>query len=90
MLFFLFYFASENKIITFNLYIMDKVILSSLTAEYFQKLHSLASYLLTLKTRKVYSSSGETYFLGCEDFSLSVKDVELLKKLKHLHILSYD
>lgn len=69
---------------------MDKVIVTSLTAEDFQQLHSLASYLLTLETHKIYSSSDETYFLGCADFALSVKDFEVLKKLKHLHLLSYD
>lgn len=69
---------------------MDKVIVSSLTAEDFQQLHSLASYLLTLKTRNFYSFLDGTYFLGCEDFALSVKDVEVLKKLKYLHIFSYD
>lgn len=70
---------------------MDKVIISSLTAKDFEQLHSLSFYLLNIKCKKDFSPlSGDTFFVSTEPVSFSVEDLALLKKLKHLHILSYD
>lgn len=70
---------------------MDKVIISSLTAEDFEHLHELACYLLSIKADKYVSPfSGEDYFINSELVVFSVEDFALLKRLKHLHLLSYD
>lgn len=76
---------------------MDKVIISSLTSEDLERLSYMASYLLQLDFRKKHSSSAcsshskyNDYYVTTEDCVLTVEEFELLKKLKHLHILSYD
>lgn len=70
---------------------MDKVIISSLTAKDFQQLYSLSSYLLNIKCEKDFSPlSGDTFFVSTEPVAFSVEDLALLKRLKHLHIFSYD
>lgn len=75
---------------------MDKVIISSLTADDFEKLSLIAAYLLKLKAKKeTFSSSTpcskyKDYFVSTEPCILTVEELRLLKKLKHLHILSYD
>ena len=76
---------------------MDKVIISSLTAEDFERLSYMASYLLQLNFVKKHSSSVQSplskyydYYVTTEDCVLTVEEFELLKKLKHLHIFTYD
>lgn len=69
---------------------MDKVIISSLTAKDFEQLHSLSFYLLNIKCNKDFSPfSGDTFFVSTEPVVFTVEDLALLKKLKHLHVLSY-
>lgn len=69
---------------------MDKKIITSLSAEDFEHLSALACYLLSIKTDKFTSPlSGEDYFINTEHVVFSVEDLVLLKKLKHLHVLSY-
>lgn len=70
---------------------MDKVIVTSLTAKDFEQLHSLSLYLLNIKCKKDFSPlSGDTFFVSTEPVAFSVEDLALLKRLKHLHIFSYD
>lgn len=76
---------------------MDKVIISSLTDDDLERLSSLATYLLKLKSKKetfsvsnVSCSKYEEYFVSTEPCILTIEELKLLKKLKHLHILSYD
>lgn len=76
---------------------MDKLIISSLTAEDFERLSYMASYLLQFNFVKKHSSSAPSpcskytdYYVSTDDCVLTVEEFELLKKLKHLHVLSYD
>lgn len=76
---------------------MDKVIISSLTGDDFERLSLLATYLLRLNTKKerfsvsnVSCSEYEYYFISTEPCILTVEELRLLKKLKYLHILSHD
>lgn len=75
---------------------MDKVIISSLTADDFERLSLIAAYLLKLKaTKETFSvstpcSKYKDYFVITELCILTVEELRLLKKLKHLHVLSYD
>lgn len=74
---FIFSFSSE-KLVT------------SLSFEDFERLSELACYLLSIKVDKYISPfSGEDYFINSEPVAFSVEDLALLKKLKHLHVLSY-
>ena len=73
---------------------MDKVIISSLTADDFKVLSDVATYLLSIKAKKSVSCfhsgvKGE-FFLSSEPTIFSIRELEVLKKLKHLHVLSYD
>lgn len=75
---------------------MDKVIISSLSAEDLERLSYMASYLLQLNFVRKKSSSAQSplskykdYYVTIEDCVLTVEEFELLKKLKHLHIFSY-
>ena len=68
----------------------SKNIVTSLSYEDFEHLSELASYLLSIKADKFSSPfSGEDYFMNSEPVAFSLEDLALLKKLKHLHILSY-
>lgn len=73
---------------------MDKVIISSLNAKDFELLCKLSDYLLSLpvqncdyrfcdilKPKHAFITSGEPFVLTSEE-------LVLLKKLKHLHLLS--
>lgn len=74
---------------------MDKVIISSLSAEDLERLSDMADYLLQLNFVRKHSSSPsplskyKSYYVTTEDCVLTVEEFELLKKLKHLHIFSY-
>lgn len=76
---------------------MDKVIISSLSADDFERLSLIAAYLLSLKAKKrtcsvscASNSEFSDYFVSTEPFFFTVEELRLLKKLKHLHILSHD
>lgn len=70
---------------------MNKKIVTSLSLKDFEHLSELACYLLSIKADKYTSSfSGEDYFINSEPVAFSITDLSLLKKLKHLHVLSYD
>jgi tetratricopeptide (TPR) repeat protein len=57
--------------------------------EALEHLSELASYLLSIKADKQVSPlSGIDYFINAEPIAFSVEDLALLKKLKHLHVLS--
>lgn len=67
----------------------SKKIITSLSYEDFEHLSELASYLLSIKAdRQVSPLSGIDYFINAEPIAFSVEDLALLKKLKHLHVLS--
>lgn len=67
----------------------SKKIVTSLTYEDFEHLSELASYLLSIKADKQVSPfSGIDYFINAEPIAFSVEDLSLLKKMKHLHVLS--
>lgn len=69
----------------------SKKLVTSLSFEDFECLSELACYLLSIKADKFTSPfSGEDYFINSEPIAFSIKDLALLKKLKHLHLLSYD
>lgn len=69
----------------------SKELVTSLSLEDFEHLSELACYLLSIKAGKYISPfSGEDYFINVEPIAFSLDDLALLKKLKHLHVLSYD
>lgn len=69
----------------------SKKLVTSLSFRDFEHLSELASYLLSIKVEKYLSPiSGEDYFINSEPVAFSASDLALLKKLKHLHVLSYD
>lgn len=69
----------------------SKKLVTSLSFGDFEHLSELSCYLLSIKTDKYISPiSGEDYFINSEPVAFSVEDLALLKKLKHLHVLSYD
>lgn len=69
----------------------SKKLVTSLSFGDFEHLSELACYLLSIKADKYISPlSGEDYFINSEPVAFSVEDLALLKKLKHLHVLSYD
>lgn len=70
---------------------MNKKLVTSLSFRDFEYLSELACYLLSIKVEKYLSPlSGEDYFINSEPVAFSDSDLALLKKLKHLHVLSYD
>lgn len=69
----------------------SKELFTSLSFSDFLHLSELARYLLSIKAEKYLSPlSGEDYFISSEPVAFSYSDLALLKKLKHLHVLSYD
>lgn len=69
----------------------SKKLVTSLSFEDFEHLSELACYILSTKADKFISPfDGEEYFVNSESLVLSIEDLALLKKLKHLHVLSYD
>lgn len=68
----------------------SKKVVTSLSFEDFEHLSELSCYLLSIKADKFVSPfSGEDYFVNSEPVAFSVEDLALLKKLKHLDLLSY-
>jgi hypothetical protein len=73
---------------------MDKVIISSFTAEDFERLSYMASYLLQLNFVKKHSSSVphpcskyKDYYVSTDDCILTVEEIKLLIRLKNLRII---
>lgn len=73
---------------------MDKVIISSLTVEDFERLSYMASYLLQLNFVKKHSSSVQSpfskykdYYVSTDDCVLTVEEIKLLIRLKNLRIV---
>lgn len=67
----------------------SKKIVTSLSYEDFEHLSELSSYILSIKVDKQVSPlSGIDYFINAEPIAFSFEDLALLKKLKHLHVLS--
>lgn len=54
----------------------------------------MATYLLSIKAKKSVScfhlGVRSEFFLSSEPVIFSIRELEVLKKLKHLHVLSYD
>ena len=70
---------------------MNKKLVTSLSFRDFERLSELACYLLSIKVEKYRNPlSGEDYFINSDPVLFSYSDLALLKKLKHLHVLSYD
>lgn len=73
---------------------MSKKVISSLDIDDFKVLSDMATYLLSIKAKKsvscFYSGVRSEFFLSSEPVIFSIRELEVLKKLKHLHVLSYD
>lgn len=80
----------------FKIFHMSKKVISSLSVEDFERLSYMASYLLQLNFVKKHSSSVQSplskstdFYVTTDDCVLTVEEFELLKKLKHLHVVEY-
>lgn len=73
---------------------MSAKFISSLDIDDFEVLSDMATYLLSIKVKKsvscFHSGVRSEFFLSSEPVIFSVRELEVLKKLKHLHVLSYD
>lgn len=76
---------------------MSKKVISSLSVDDLEVLSDMATYLLSLKSKKsvspVHDIDGYTppeFYLCTESVIFSREELAVLKKLKHLHILRYD
>lgn len=69
----------------FKIFHMSKIVFPSLTVKDYEQLQVLAGYLLSLKYKKI-----DVYSLPITSVVFSPRDMALLKKLKHLHVLYYD
>lgn len=73
---------------------MSAKFISSLDIDDFKVLSDMATYLLSIKAKKsvscFHSVVRSEFFLSSEPVIFSVRELEVLKKLKHLHVLSYD
>ena len=67
--------------------------ISSLTVDDFKVLSDMATYLLSIKAKKsvscFHSGVKSEFFLSSEPLIFSIRDLEVLKKLKHLHFLKF-
>lgn len=67
--------------------------ISSLDIDDFKVLSDMATYLLSIKSKKsvscFHSGVRSEFFLSSEPVIFSIRELEVLKKLKHLHVLSY-
>lgn len=75
---------------------MSKNVISSLSVEDLEVLSDMATYLLSLKAKKsvspVHDIEGHNppvFFLCTESVVFSLEELAVLKKLKHLHVVSY-
>lgn len=76
---------------------MSKKVISSLSDEDLKILSDMATYLLSLHGKKSVSpfhsaivSKSNLFFLVTEPVVFCADVVHVLKKLKHLHVLSYE
>lgn len=73
---------------------MSAKVISSLDIDDFKVLSDMATYLLSIKAKKsvgcFHSGVRSEFFLSSEPVIFSIRELEVLKKLKHLHVLSYD
>lgn len=76
---------------------MSKKFISSLSIEDLKVLSDMATYLLSLHGKKSLSSfhsaivsKSNEFFLVTESVVFCAEEIAVLKKLKHLHILSYE
>lgn len=69
----------------FKILIMSKIVFHSLTEEDFELLTNLAVYLLSLKYKEI-----GIFSVPVCPVAFSSADMELLRKLKHSHVLLYD
>lgn len=71
---------------------MSAKFISSLDIDDFKVLSDMATYLLSIKAKKsvscFHSGVRSEFFLSSEPVIFSVRELEVLKKLKHLHVLS--
>ena len=72
---------------------MSAKVISSLDIDDFKVLSDMATYLLSIKAKKsvscFHSGVRREFFLSSEPVIFSIRELEVLKKLKHLHVLSY-
>lgn len=72
---------------------MSAKVISSLDVDDFKVLSDMATYLLSIKAKKsvscFHSGVRSEFFLSSEPVIFSIRELEVLKKLKHLHVLSY-
>ena len=76
---------------------MSKKVISSLSDEDLKVLSDMAAYLLSLHGKKSVSpfhsaivSKSNAFFLVTESVVFCAEVIAVLKKLKHLHVLSYE
>lgn len=72
---------------------MSAKVISSLDIDDFKVLSDMATYFLSIKAKKsvscFHSGVRSEFFLSSEPVIFSIRELEVLKKLKHLHVLSY-
>lgn len=73
---------------------MSAKVISSLDIDDFKVFSDMATYLLSVMAKKsvscFHSGVRSEFFLSSEPVIFSIRELEVLKKLKHLHVLSYD
>lgn len=70
---------------------MSKKVISSLSDVDLKILSDMATYLLSLHGKKSVSPSKSAAFLRVTDSVVfRAEEIAVLKKLKHLHVLSYE
>ena len=76
---------------------MSKKVISSLSDEDLEVLSDMSAYLLSLHGKKSVSSvpcsmvsKSNAFFLVTESVVFCAEEIAVLKKLKHLHVLSYE
>lgn len=69
---------------------MSKKVISSLSVEDLKVLSVMATYLLSLRGIKSVSIVSNVFFPVTESVVLCAEEIAVLKKLKHLRVLSYE
>lgn len=80
----------------FKIFHMSKKVISSLSVEDFEVLSDMATYLLSLKSKKsvtpahdIQGNNPLDLFLCTESVIFSREELVVLKKLKYLHVIEY-
>lgn len=80
----------------FKIFNMSKKVISSLSVEDLELLSDMASYLLCLKVKKSVSPVHDIdgycppeFYLCTESVIFTREELDVLKKLKHLHVIEY-